>query len=524
MTPLEVLALYPAHDGTIPAAIAARVAVAGERDCVVFEGQSWSWASFADLAARAAGYLEAQGVHHGDRVALVARNSDAHVLLLFALARLGAILVPINPALTPAESSYVLDLVEPVLVFHDGVDLPPPTSWRGVLWDAAVIADIDAAAPKLVAANVTSDDICLIIMTSGTTGFPKGVMHSQKSFLACGEGFVQRMHLQPTERMLVVLPLFHVNALFYSVAGALAAGCSLIIAARFSASGFWQLVRDTGPTEVNMIEAMGSILANRPREEFRPGHALRKAYGVRSHSEKVFREEFGVQDIVVGFGMTEAPGAIANPFDGLRKSGSMGVLGRHPDPALPWTEARIVDDNFVDVGVDEVGELVLRTPVQMRGYWRDEAQTEAAFRDGWFCSGDLVRRDADGFFFFVSRKKDIIRRRGENIAGAELDRVVGQHPAVQEAAAIPVPSDLGEDEILIVAVPRAGAGVTEREIADWCAVHLAAHKVPRYVLLASELPHTPTHKVAKTVLRADPTLKSRAVDLAATTGQGTRGV
>ena len=151
----------------------------------------------------------------------------------------------------------------------------------------------------------------------------------------------------------------------------------------------------------------------------------------------------------------------------------------------------------------------------MQGYFRDPEQTRAAFRDGWFLTGDLVRRDAEGCFHFVSRKKDIIRRRGENIAGAELDRVIGSHPAVHEAAAIPVPSELGEDEILVAVVLRPGQIASAEDIAQWCRERLAPMKVPRYVLFMDSLPHTPTHKVQKTALREDQTLKGRAIDLQA---------
>jgi crotonobetaine/carnitine-CoA ligase len=149
----------------------------------------------------------------------------------------------------------------------------------------------------------------------------------------------------------------------------------------------------------------------------------------------------------------------------------------------------------------------------MQGYFRDPEQTRAAFRDGWFMTGDLVTRGPDGYYTFVSRKKDIIRRRGENIAGAEIDRVIQSHPGVHEVAAVPVPSELGEDEILVAIVPKPGVTLAPLEIAQWCAERLAAMKVPRYVLLVDALPHTPTHKIAKQVLKADRTLKARATDL-----------
>jgi crotonobetaine/carnitine-CoA ligase len=163
----------------------------------------------------------------------------------------------------------------------------------------------------------------------------------------------------------------------------------------------------------------------------------------------------------------------------------------------------------------ETGELAVRTPIVMQGYFRDPEATAAAFRDGWFLTGDLVRRDADGYFWFVARKKDIIRRRGENVSGAELDRVVGSHPDVAEAAAIAVPAPLGEDDILVAIVRKPGAALEARAIADWCAARLAAHKQPRYVAFVASLPHTPTHRVAKFKLKQDAALLASATDLAA---------
>jgi crotonobetaine/carnitine-CoA ligase len=155
----------------------------------------------------------------------------------------------------------------------------------------------------------------------------------------------------------------------------------------------------------------------------------------------------------------------------------------------------------------------VRTPILMQGYFRDPGETRAAFTDGWFRTGDLVSRDGDGWFTFISRLKDIIRRRGENIAGAELDRVIGAHPDVLEAAAIAVPSELGEDEILVAVVTRDGRELTAEEIAGWARARLAPAKVPRFVVFLPELPHTPTHKVAKAILRDDATLRARATDL-----------
>jgi crotonobetaine/carnitine-CoA ligase len=527
LKPIEVLRLYPEYDGTIAGAFASRMQRDPERPLLVFGGRARSWRECGEFVGRLAAALAARGVAKGDRVAMMATNSDAHVLLLFALARLGAIMVPVNPEFGPAEAGYVLNHAEVNGVVCSTAALAVAREAASKLERAPWFMLSDGgeeAAPSLFEVarssraidsprNVSGEDTCLIVYTSGTTGFPKGAMHSQRSFVACGEAFVQRVYLQPDDRVMVILPLFHINALFYSVAGALAAGACLIVVPKFSASTFWPTVADNGVTTVNIIEAIGTILKNRPRSEFRPDHRLRVVYGVRQSVAETFRDEFHIPHRIGGFGMTEIPGVTCNPVEGLQKPGSMGPIGRHPDPARPWAQCRVVDEEGRDVGPDVEGELWVKTPIIMQGYFRDPEQTAAAFHDGWFKTGDLVRRDGDGYFYFISRKKDIIRRRGENIAGAELDRVIGSHPAVHEAAAIPVPAELGEDEILVVVVTKPGATVTAGEIAQWCRERLAPMKVPRYVLFMDELPHTPTHKVAKAVLKADTSLKARATDL-----------
>jgi crotonobetaine/carnitine-CoA ligase len=522
LEPLKVFQLYPQHNDTLAGLLESRAVADPDRPLLSFGPREHSWRSFGEEVLRVAALLNERGVSEGDRVAIVATNSDAHVILLFALARLGAAMVPLNPAFGVPELKYILGhaQVSGVVVSEASLPVVKDALSEAALhpWlmriDGAGASDFfglaGAAAP---APKGQPDHTCLIIYTSGTTGLPKGVMHSQRNYVTCAEVASGRTGLQPDDRVLVILPFFHVNALFYSIGSLFAAGASGAILPRFSASTFWDSVVETKATQVNIIEAVGNILQKRPREEFRPDHRLRVIYGVREAFVKTFQEEFKVPLLVTGFGMTECPGVICNPLGGKRKPGSIGVLGTHPDTSRPWTEARVVDDDGKDLPDGEVGELWLRSPTLMQGYFRDPEHTKAAYRDGWFTTGDLVRRDGEGYFYFVSRKKDIIRRRGENISGAELDRVIGEHPGVYEAAAIAVPSELGEDEILAVVVRKAGAQVEAKDIAHWCRERLAPMKVPRFVTFVDELPHTPTHKVSKAVLRADPTLRQRATDL-----------
>jgi crotonobetaine/carnitine-CoA ligase len=514
-TPWDTLSRYAPHDGTLPGLLASRAAAGGDRVFLLHDGRTWTWDAFRAATEAAAAGLASRGIGEGDRVAVLAPTSDATAILLFALARLGAILVPVNPDLGIDEARYILDHARPsavaVVAQTRATARAACAAWTFGLEDELLAFAAAAPAPPLRAAP---DATCAILYTSGTTGFPKGVMHAQRSFVLAGEAFVERMHLSAEDRLLCVLPLYHVNALFYSLGGAVAAGASLVLARRFSASGFWRLAADTGATCVNIIAAVGAILARRPRAELVP-HRLVKVYGapVAPDVADTFRRDFGVPTIIEGYGMTEVPGAANVPFLGPHRIGTIGRPAVHPDPRIRFAELRVVDDAGRDVGDGVVGELLVRTPIAMQGYYRDPDATAAAFRDGWFVTGDLVRRDADGFYTFVARKKDIIRRRGENIAGAELDRVLGAHPDIVEAAAVAVPAELGEDEILAVVVPRPGAALAAADVAAWCAERLAPIKVPRYVAFADELPHTPTHRVAKFKLKGDAALLARAVDV-----------
>jgi crotonobetaine/carnitine-CoA ligase len=532
-SPLEVLSLFPVHDHTVAAMLESRARVDPTRPLLLFEGHVCTYGEAVARVEVIARSLHADGLAKGDRVAIMATNSDAYVLLLLALARLGAVAVPVSPELNAAEVAYIFGHAQVAAVICTTASLPTARAARAEAQISPWLLLLDGAAHSLVTfhdllrppASVPlppageqgpdPDDTCLILYTSGTTGFPKGVMHSQRNIVLAGEAFVERMYLQPDDRLLVVLPLFHINALFYSVGGALAAGASLLIVPRFSASTFWRVAAEGGATEVNILAAVGNILARRARSEFVAGHRLRKVYGAAMSAEtlQVFPREFGVPTLIEGYGMTEVPGVCNNPFRGPQKPGSIGCPARHPDPGRVFSEMRVIDDEGHDVPVGQTGEIAVRTPITMQGYYRDPEATAAAFKDGWFLTGDLGYCDANGYYHFVARKKDIIRRRGENVSGAEIDRVVTAYPKVLEAAAIAVPGELGEDEIFVVAVPRPGQVLAPEEIADWCAERLAPFKRPRFFTQVEALPHTPTHRVAKFKLKQDATLRERAVEL-----------
>lgn len=497
--PAEVLALFRPHDLTLANFLAARIESDPHHESLWAGDTSWSRVQVMGAAKRLAATLQAKGVQKGDRVVVVARNSPWHVFALIACGLTGAVFVPVNPQFTVAELAYVMGHSRPALVIAGSSEQDLAAS---ALAEAGHRADILLTATPLASAmpaavDVAPEDPLLMIYTSGTTGFPKGALHSHQSFILAGEAFIGRMHLQPHERMLLILPMFHINALFYSVAGAMAAAGVLMIEERFSASKFWDVAVRTGATQVNMIEAVVSILLSRPEAEYRPEHRIRKAYGIRQAMVSRVQARFSITDAIGGYGMTEIPGVISTPYGEEAQVGAMGKLCTHPDPDRPWAECRIVDDAGQDLPLGETGELWVKTPVRMIGYFNDPEQTADSFAGEWFKTGDLVRRGEDGTFFFVARKKDIIRVRGENISGAELDRIALGHPDVMLAAAIGVPSPMGDEDIFLALTLRPDARLTAADIRAWLGSRLAAIKRPRYVHFVDDLPLTPTHKVQK---------------------------
>ena len=198
--------------------------------------------------------------------------------------------------------------------------------------------------------------------------------------------------------------------------------------------------------------------------------------------------------------MSETTFGLIESLRGERRSGSIGKPRQHPDPRIV-NEARVVDENGRDVPAGDVGELIFRSPVMMKGYYRDPEQTAQTIRDGWLYTGDLVRTDEDGFFYFVDRKKDIIRVRGENVSSSEVEQVLSEHPAVQEAAVVGIPSELTEEDVAAFVVPRPGAMLDANDVVAWCGTRLADFKAPRHVWLVESLPKTETQRIEKYHLR-----------------------
>jgi crotonobetaine/carnitine-CoA ligase len=497
--------MAPAFPETIPELLAWRAATSSG-PWLLSGGDSWTLDEVADQVDAYAVGLAEHGVGHGDRVALLLGNEPATLFAWFAANTLGAIAAPLNHALKPPELAGLLGLMRPRVLAVDEHGALARAACGALGAGARPIlakpADLAAAGKGAPRPHVVPDDVAVLIATSGTTGTPKAVMQTHRAYCLTAEAFPAWLGLTGADRLLATLPLFHVNAQAYSVMGALGAGGSLALLPRFSASSFWSEARRLQATQVNVVGAMLHILLQRDPSPGDRQHALRVCYAALALPEgrhRAFEERFGLA-LTVGYGMSETTFGTVWPSGEAPRYGSMGRLRQHPRLG-EINRARVVRDDGMDAADDEQGELWLANPATMRGYWDDPAASASALAGGWLHTGDLVRRDADGFFTFVARKKEIIRRRGENVAAAEVEGALLSHPSVAEAAVVGAPSELGEEEIVAYVAPRAGAVLDVAALRAWLLERLADFKVPARILVRDALPRTATERVAKHLLR-----------------------
>jgi carnitine-CoA ligase len=499
----------PAHALTLPAFVRAAVDEAADEPFLVHDDQTVTYAAFLRQVERAAAAWQSLGVRKGDRVAFMLENRPEFLVAWFGLAFAGGVLVAFNTRWQSNEIGHLLELVEPrcALVgtaYREAFDGTGPASHgvQRVLSVEEFAGVCDAVDGPPLEVDLAPDDLLTLISTSGTTGRPKAVMQTQGNFVLTGEGYAHWVQLARGERIYLCLPLFHINSQAYTTMGAIAARATIALVERFSASRFWP---DMIRFRVNVFNFIGSMLAVLLLREPTPQeqeHQVRLAYGgpiPRAPSRTEIEKRFNLT-LISGIGMSETTYGLMEPLSEPRRDGSLGKARQHPSGSFV-NEARVVDDAGTEVARGEVGELVYRSPVQMAGYYRDPEATAQAVRGGWLYTGDLVRQDDDGFFYFVDRKKDVIRVKGENVSSSEVENVLMTHPEVGDAAAIGVPSALTDDEVAAFVVPRPGCTVTAEEMRAWCRERLASFKVPSHVWLVEALPKTETQRTEKRRLR-----------------------
>jgi long-chain acyl-CoA synthetase len=475
------------------------------------DGRRFTYREFDAAVNRAANVLSAHGIGKGDVVSLLLPNSAEYVIAYFACFKLGALAGPVNSLLKPEEMAYVVGNSEAQLLLYSAqFDAQVSELRREVetLREALVFDDERAATegqtdetPARGATELTRDDEAIIIYTSGTTGKPKGCLLTHGNLLANARQIVEWLGFKADDRLLTVMPLFHMNAVSVTTMSALHAGGSTVTSPRFSASRFWQIVNDYQVTSFGSVATMLSVLLKTYPEGVPAGlstdqlrFAMCGSAPVPAEVMRRFEETFNCL-VVEGYGLSESTcRSTFNPPDRRRRPGSCGMpIGN---------EMRVVDEEDRELPEGEAGEIVMRGENIFKGYFKNEGATARAFRGGWFHTGDVGFRDPEGFYHIIDRKSDMVIRGGENIYPREIDELLYSHPAVAEAAAFGVPDPLYGEDVAAFVVLKEGHTATGEEVADYCRAHLADYKCPKTVRVVTSLPKGPTGKVLKRELQA----------------------
>jgi len=473
-------------------------------------GRTWTYADCHRLAARGARLLTDElGVGAGDRVAVLSMNEPEYVFLLFACQRVGAILLPLNHRLAPRELEWILSDAEPSVLIHqhrydDAVASVDDTALpsRRLPFDgddgwAALLAD-EARPSEPRPVDVDFETPCMILYTSGTTGKPKGALITNGMLFWNSVNTTMGLNLVQSDVTLTYTPFFHTGGWNVLTTPFLHRGAKVILLPKFDADRILELVSEEGVTVLFGLPTVMEMLRRSPRFDETDFSRVRYAIvGGEPMPLELIRiwHARGVP-IRQGYGLTEfGPNVYSlNEEHAERKIGSIGFPNFYID-------ARVVDDDDRELGPDQVGELVLRGPVCTPGYWRNPEATAEAIRDGWFHTGDLVRRDGEGFYYVVDRKKDMYKSGGENVYPVEVEHFLRSHPAVRDVAVVGVPdTKWGEVGRAYVVLER-GASLTADALLAYCAGQLAKYKTPKHVEFVDELPRGDSGKVLKKALR-----------------------
>lgn len=492
-----------------------------DRTFLVTNGREYTYADAERETDCVAWVLAGQGVAVGTHVAVFMHNSPTMVWTLLAIARLGAVGVPLNVEakgtllryyLTDSESTHlVVDATllgvvgaawtdptpVPVCVHGDMPPVVPPF--------ASSLVDLAAGADGSIEIEVVEGartDPALLMYTSGTTGPSKAVVVPNGHALGTAALVVDRFEIGPDDRHFTCLPLFHANAYWYTLLPAMLVGSAAIVQGRFSARRFWSELATSRATITNVMGTMLQVLLRAEPSSDERRHYLSRMFVVPFPVDPAAVEDrFGAK-LMTTYVLTEwVPVALSRPGEGYDRREMAG-------PILSDSEVRIVDEHDRDVPTGTIGEIVLRERQpwgRLIEYYGKPEATEQAFRGGWFHTGDLGRVDQDGYLYFAGRQKDSIRRRGENISSYELEMLLAEHPSIAEVAAIPFRSELGEDDVAVVVVCQPGETIDPEAVFEFASEALPRYMVPTYIRVADALPKTATSKVEKYRLMSDAT-------------------
>lgn len=534
MSEKRALPFYPEHvsfyidipDKTVCDVLQERAGEFGSQPALTFYDKTITYAELAAAVNRFASSLQARGVQKGDRVAIMLPNCPQYVIAYYGILQAGAIVTQVNPMLVERELAYLLkDSGAKMIVIYEPL-YPRLAAVRG---ETAVeqAVTVSLGAPPSVAlaeGDVTFDkflaagsgvvrpvpiepmhDVAVLQYTGGTTGRSKGAMLTHRNIFAnvlqCAEFFKGTFELGK-ERYLTVIPLFHVFAMTSGMNLAIYQGAENILLPRFELKEVLETIRDKQPTVFPGVPTMYVAITNTPGVEQYGISSIKTCNSGSAPMPLELMRDFESKTgavVLEGYGLSEAsPVTHCNPPFAARKPGTVGI-------GMPLTEYKVVDvaTGTQELPPGEVGELIIRGPQVMKGYWNMPEETAAALRDGWLYTGDLASIDEEGYVTIVDRKKDLIIAGGYNIYPREIEEVLYEHPAVREAAAIGVPDPYRGETVKAIIVLKDGQQASEEDILAHCRKNLAAYKVPRIIEFRTELPKTNVGKILRRALREE---------------------
>jgi len=490
------------------------------KEAYIFQGTSCTYAELNASISKFASGLNQMGVSKGDHVALLLGNSSYFVIGLYGALRAGATVIPINPIYTADEISYILnngdvktvialDLLIPLLVKmeerllqveHMIICETPQGKEQGIVLPEKMKSFTDVIAEGTVTyqgPDLADDDTAVILYTSGTTGKPKGAMLTHKNLYSNAQDSANYLKISGADRVIATLPMFHVFCLTVALNAPLMNGGTVIIVPKFSPAEIFKVAKEYKATVFAGVPTMYNFLLQYPEGNPEDLQTLRLCISGGASMPvallKNFEKKFKVI-ISEGYGLSEAsPVTCFNPLDRPRKPGSIGT-------SIMNVENKVVNELGEEVPVGEVGELIVRGPNVMKGYYKMPEETAYAIRDGWLYTGDLAKMDEEGYFYIVDRKKDMIIVGGYNVYPREVEEVLYNHPNVVEVAVVGVP-DPNFGEAVKCFVVSKNDSLTEEELIAYCREHLAKYKVPSSIEFLEELPKNTTGKILRRALK-----------------------
>lgn len=477
-------------------------------------GLELSYAEFNAGCNRIAHGLRRLGITRGQLVGLMLPNSLEFMHVWLALSKLGAVEAPVNTAFRGAGLAHMLNLTEsPYLIVHemylDAIEAiadrldditflvvcgdAAAAARRFPRWDVRPFSELESDESDNPGVAVAPEDLAMLLFTSGTTGRSKACMLPHNYAVRQGELFAEHYRFRPDDVLYCPYPLFHIDAAVCTVAAAMVCGATAALGERFSVSRFWAEIRQFGGTVFDFMGATLTMLWKQPPTPDDANNPVRLAWGVpMPEFADEFEDRFGLK-LIENYGSTDAGVPVFYPYDEPRRRGACGKV-------IDAYQLMIADDADDECPAGQSGEILVRPnepSLMADGYYRMPEATISTRRNLWFHTGDLGYMDKEGFLYFLGRKKEMIRRRGENISTFEIEEVINEHPAVFEVAAVGVPSDLTDEEIKVCIVLRPNAELSPAALIEYCTPRMARFMLPRYIEFLPELPKTPTLKIEK---------------------------